>query len=102
MPRATATASNATRIWSGSFRLRKNTTVPFLGSLLDHGLAIAAYPLKIRQNYLLPIGAPLESQTAQAEAGSAAVGYGAHFHDLIKYCRHQGPPRGWHPWHGRI
>lgn len=38
------------------------------GGLLDHGLEIVAYALKIRQNYLLPIGAPPESQAAQAEA----------------------------------
>lgn len=38
-----------------------------LGGMLDHGLEIVAYALKIRQTYLLPIGAPPESQSAQAE-----------------------------------
>ena len=31
------------------------------GGMLDHGLEIVAYALKIRQTYLLPIGAPPES-----------------------------------------
>ncbi|UUW72307.1 MobH family relaxase [Pseudomonas oryzihabitans] len=76
------------------------------GGLLDHGLEIVAYALKIRQNYLLPIGAPPESQAAQAEAWSAAVAYGALLHDLgkiavdIEVVHEDGKP--WHPWHGRI
>ncbi|WP_132832994.1 MobH family relaxase [Pseudomonas sp. JUb52] len=76
------------------------------GGLLDHGLEIVAYALKIRQNYLLPIGAPPESQAAQAEAWSAAVAYGALLHDLgkiavdIEVVFEDGKP--WHPWHGRI
>ncbi|WP_278438993.1 MobH family relaxase [Pseudomonas oryzihabitans] len=76
------------------------------GGLLDHGLEIVAYALKIRQNYLLPIGAPPESQAAQAEAWSAAVAYGALLHDLgkiavdIEVVLEDGKP--WHPWHGRI
>ncbi|MGP0148411.1 MobH family relaxase [Pseudomonas oryzihabitans] len=76
------------------------------GGLLDHGLEIVAYVLKIRQNYLLPIGAPPESQAAQAEAWSAAVAYGALLHDLgkiavdIEVVLQDG--KLWHPWHGRI
>lgn len=76
------------------------------GGLLDHGLEIVAYALKIRQNYLLPIGAPPESQAAQAEAWSAAVAYGALLHDLgkiavdIEVVLQDG--KLWHPWHGRI
>ena len=76
------------------------------GGLLDHGLEIVAYALKIRQNYLLPIGAPPESQAAQAEAWSAAVAYGALLHDLgkiavdIEVILEDGTP--WHPWHGRL
>lgn len=76
------------------------------GGLLDHGLEIVAYALKIRQNYLLPIGAPPESQAAQAEAWSAAVAYGALLHDLgkiavdIEVVLKDG--KLWHPWHGRI
>ncbi|WP_144959436.1 MobH family relaxase [Pseudomonas oryzihabitans] len=76
------------------------------GGLLDHGLEIVAYALKIRQNYLLPIGAPPESQAAQAEAWSAAAAYGALLHDLgkiavdIEVVLQDG--KLWHPWHGRI
>jgi len=76
------------------------------GGLLDHGLEIVAYALKIRQNYLLPIGAPPESQAAQAEAWSAAAAYGALLHDLgkiavdIEVILEDGTP--WHPWHGRL
>ncbi|RMQ02588.1 TraI domain-containing protein, partial [Pseudomonas savastanoi] len=54
------------------------------GGMLDHGLEIVAYALKIRQMYLLPIGAPPESQAAQSEAWSAASAYGALVHDLGK------------------
>nr|WP_288357126.1 MobH family relaxase [uncultured Pseudomonas sp.] len=76
------------------------------GGLLDHGLEIVAYALKIRQNYLLPIGAPPESQAAQAEPWSAAVAYGALLHDLgkiavdVEVLREDGTT--WHPWHGPL
>lgn len=76
------------------------------GGLLDHGLEIVAYALKIRQNYLLPIGAPPESQAAQAEPWSAAVAYGALLHDLgkiavdVEVVREDGTT--WHPWHGPL
>lgn len=78
----------------------------YVGGLLDHGLEIVAYALKIRQNYLLPIGAPPESQAAQAEPWSAAIAYGALLHDLgkiavdIEVVLEDGKP--WHPWHGPI
>lgn len=77
-----------------------------LGGMLDHGLEIVAYALKIRQTYLLPIGAPPESQSAQAEAWSAAAAYGALIHDLGKIAvdvqvELQGG-KTWHPWHGPI
>ncbi|KTT49737.1 relaxase [Pseudomonas oryzihabitans] len=78
----------------------------YVGGLLDHGLEIVAYALKIRQNYLLPIGAPPESQAAQAEPWSAAIAYGALLHDLgkiavdIEVVLEDGEP--WHPWHGPI
>ena len=40
----------------------------YLGGMLDHGLEIVAYSLKLRQAHLLPIGASPEDQTTQAEA----------------------------------
>ncbi|VXC22333.1 Integrating conjugative element relaxase, PFL_4751 family [Pseudomonas sp. 8Z] len=77
-----------------------------LGGMLDHGLEIVAYALKIRQTFLLPIGAAPESQSAQAEAWSAAAAYGALIHDLGKIAvdlqvELQGG-KVWHPWHGHI
>lgn len=78
----------------------------YLGGMLDHGLEIVAYALKIRQTYLLPIGAPPESQAAQAEAWSAAAAYGALIHDLGKIAvdvtveLQNG--KIWHPWYGPI
>lgn len=76
------------------------------GGMLDHGLEIVAYALKIRQTYLLPIGAPPESQSAQAEAWTAAAAYGALIHDIGKiavdvHIELQGG-KIWHPWHGPI
>ncbi|WP_122408794.1 MobH family relaxase [Pseudomonas viridiflava] len=76
------------------------------GGMLDHGLEIVAYALKIRQMYLLPIGAPPESQAAQSEAWSAASAYGALVHDLgkiavdVKVELTDGTI--WHPWHGPL
>lgn len=77
-----------------------------LGGMLDHGLEIVAYALKIRQTYLLPIGAPPESQSAQAEAWTAAAAYGALIHDAGKiavdvHIELEGG-KTWHPWHGPI
>ncbi|MQU52699.1 MobH family relaxase [Pseudomonas sp. FSL R10-1339] len=77
-----------------------------LGGMLDHGLEIVAYALKIRQTYLLPIGAPPESQSAQAEAWTAAAAYAALIHDLGKiavdvYVELEDG-QIWHPWHGPI
>jgi hypothetical protein len=43
------------------------------GGMLDHGLEIAAYALKLRQSHLLPAGATPEDQASQAEAWTAAV-----------------------------
>ncbi|WP_252090611.1 MobH family relaxase [Pseudomonas sp. MWU13-3659] len=77
-----------------------------LGGLLDHGLEIMAYALKIRQTHLLPIGAPPESQSAQAEAWTAAAAYGALLHDLGKIAVdvrvELEDGQLWHPWHGPI
>ena len=39
----------------------------YLGGMLDHGLEIVAFALKLRQSHLLPAGATPEDQAAQAE-----------------------------------
>ena len=76
------------------------------GGLLDHGLEIVAYSLKLRQSYLLPIGAPPEAQAAQAEAWTAAAAYAALLHDIGKiavdlHIEYADGER-WHPWHGPL
>ncbi|EIU4788353.1 MobH family relaxase [Pseudomonas aeruginosa] len=76
------------------------------GGMLDHGLEIVAYSLKLRQPHLLPIGASPEDQAAQAEAWTAAVAYAALLHDIGKVAvdLHVELADGntWHPWHGPL
>jgi integrating conjugative element relaxase (TIGR03760 family) len=76
------------------------------GGMLDHGLEIVAYALKLRQSHLLPAGATPEDQAAQAEAWTAAVAYAALLHDLGKIAvdLHIECANGfvWHPWHGPL
>lgn len=74
--------------------------------MLDHGLEIVAYSLKLRQSHLLPIGASPEDQAAQAEAWTAAVAYAALLHDIGKIAvdLHVELADGslWHPWYGPL
>lgn len=76
------------------------------GGMLDHGLELVAYSLKLRQSYLLPTGAAPEDQAAEADAWSAGIAYGALLHDIGKIAvdlqveRQDGSP--WHPWHGPL
>jgi len=76
------------------------------GGMLDHGLEIVAYALKLRQSYLLPVGATPEDQAAQSEAWTAVVAYAALLHDLGKVAvdLHVEYADGsvWHPWHGPL
>ena len=76
------------------------------GGMLDHGLEIVAYALKIRQSHLLPMGAPPETQAAQTEAWSATVAYAALLHDLGKIAVdvevHLDDGTIWHPWQGPV
>ena len=76
------------------------------GGMLDHGLELVAYSLKLRQSYLLPTNAAPEDQAAQADAWSAGIAYGALLHDIGKIAvdlrieRQDGSL--WHPWHGPL
>ncbi len=76
------------------------------GGMLDHGLEIVAYALKLRQSHLLPAGATPEAQAAQAEAWTAGIAYAALLHDIGKIAvdLHVEHADGsiWHPWHGPL
>ena len=76
------------------------------GGMLDHGLEIMAYALKLRQSHLLPIGSSPETQTAQAEAWTAATAYAALLHDIGKIAVdidvETADSKVWHPWHGPL
>ncbi|NUT69382.1 MobH family relaxase [Pseudomonas corrugata] len=78
----------------------------YLGGMLDHGLEVIVYALKLKQSHLLPSGAQPEVQIAQAEAWSAALAYAALGHDLGKIAVdiHVEYADGsvWHPWHGPL
>ena len=76
------------------------------GGMLDHGLEIVAYALKLRQSHLLPAGTTPEAQAAQAEAWTAGTAYAALLHDVGKVAvdLHVEYADGtvWHPWHGPL
>ena len=76
------------------------------GGMLDHGLEIVAYALKLRQSYLLPIGSTPEEQTVQSEVWTAGIAYAALLHDIGKiavdlYVEYENA-EVWHPWHGPV
>lgn len=76
------------------------------GGMLDHGLEIVAYALKIRQSYLLPLGSTPETQAAQTEAWTATIAYAALLHDIGKIAVDievdLASGKRWHPWHGPL
>ena len=76
------------------------------GGMLDHGLEIVAYALKLRQSHLLPVGDSPETQAAQAEAWTAATAYAALLHDVGKIAVdlevEYANGAAWHPWHGPL
>lgn len=78
----------------------------YAGGMLDHGLEIVAFSLKLRQSRLLPAGTTPEEQAEQSEAWTTAVAYGALLHDIGKLAvdLHVELEDGsaWHPWHGPI
>lgn len=74
----------------------------YLGGMIDHGLEVINYALKLRQPYLLPIGGNPEDIPKQTEAWSAAVMYGALLHDIGKVVVdievEMNNGRTWYPW----
>ncbi|MCK2094540.1 MobH family relaxase [Thauera aromatica] len=88
------------------FPASENHHHAYPGGMLDHGLEIVAYALKLRQLYLLPTGTTPEDQVVQAEAWSAAIAYAALLHDIGKIAvdLHVELADGslWHPWHGPL
>lgn len=76
------------------------------GGMLDHGLESIAYALKLRQSYLLPVGAQPETQAAQAEAWTAGAAYAAMLHDIGKIAVdlhvEYADGKRWYPWHGPL
>jgi len=88
------------------FPASENHHHAYPGGMLDHGLEVVAYGLKLRQSHLLPIGANPEDQAAQSEAWTTAVAYAALLHDVGKIAvdLHVELAEGsvWHPWHGPL
>jgi len=78
----------------------------YAGGMLEHGLEVVAYALKLRQSHLLPAGATPETQSAQAEVWTAGTAYAALLHDIGKIAvdLHVEYADGslWHPWHGPL
>lgn len=76
------------------------------GGMLDHGLEIMAYALKLRQSHLLPAGASPETQAAQAEAWTTGIAHAALLHDIGKIAVdlrvELADGTCWHPWHGPL
>ncbi|KHN52915.1 relaxase [Dickeya fangzhongdai] len=78
----------------------------YQGGMLDHGLEIVAFALKLRQSYMLPVGTTPEDQAIQSEAWTAAIAYAALLHDIGKiavdlHVEHEDGSF-WHPWHGPL
>ncbi|QTH15072.1 TraI domain-containing protein [Pseudomonas corrugata] len=76
------------------------------GGMLDHGLEVVTYALKIRRARLLPPRAQPEIQIVQAEAWSAALAYASLSENLGKIVIdiqvEYSDGCAWHPWHGPL
>ncbi|WAG81594.1 TraI domain-containing protein [Metapseudomonas furukawaii] len=88
------------------FPASENHHHAYPGGMLDHGLEIVAYALKLRQSYLLPAGTTPEDQVVQSEAWTAATAYAALLHDVgkiaVDFHVELADGSHWHPWHGPL
>ncbi|MDN3525268.1 MobH family relaxase [Halomonas sabkhae] len=78
----------------------------YRGGMLDHGLEVVCYAMRLRRQHLLPPGASPEEQTAVGELWTVAILYAALLHDVAKILVdieiHLISGRRWHLWHGPI
>lgn len=78
----------------------------YIGGMLDHGLELVLYSLRLRQGYLLPIGAPPEDQAKHSDAWTAGTAYGGLLHDIGKiFCDIRIETKSgtlWYPWQGPL
>lgn len=78
----------------------------YAGGMLDHGLEVMNYALRIRRQHLLPPGAAPEEQSSAGERWTVAVAYGALLHDaakmLVDLDIYLDGGRIWRLWQGRI
>lgn len=76
------------------------------GGMIDHGLEVITYALKLRQSFLLPAGSSTEEQAAQGEVWTAGITYAAMLHDIGKIAVdlhvEQTDGQIWHPWQGTL
>jgi len=76
------------------------------GGMLDHGLELMLYALRMRQSYLLPPGAPPEEQAKQSDAWTAGSALGALLHDIGKIAVdiqvETADGKHWHPWQDNL
>jgi len=76
------------------------------GGMLDHGLELMLYALRLRQSYLLPPGAPPEEQAKQSDAWTAGSALGALLHDIGKIAVdiqvETANGKLWHPWQDNL
>lgn len=78
----------------------------YRGGMLDHGLEVVCYAIRLRRQHLLPPGASPEEQTAVGELWTVAILYAALLHDVAKIIVdieiHLISGRRWHLWNGPI
>ncbi|KGQ60550.1 MobH family relaxase [Gallibacterium anatis] len=76
-----------------------------LGGMLDHGLEVICFAVKLRQNYLLPPNSAPEEQVQQSEAWTGAVLYSALIHDIAKIITDmeiETLKGRWYLWQGKV